>query len=137
MGSDNICVGFVSCIKCSTLLAHDSKKNKNKKKNGDFDDEQTHEVCLAMREIMIVVSLSPRCPLLLLFQSIQLFLNKQTTQFTCFFLVALFIKIIINKCTHNYECDKCYRYGLCFTMHKQMPFNVQNSELNECAAICL
>lgn len=48
-------------------------------------------------------------------RSIQLFLNKQTTQFTCFFLVVLFIKIIINKCTHNYELDKCYRYVLLCT----------------------
>ena len=28
VGSDNICVGFVSCIKCGTLLAYDSKKKK-------------------------------------------------------------------------------------------------------------
>ncbi|KAL0179893.1 hypothetical protein M9458_025335, partial [Cirrhinus mrigala] len=26
VGSDNICVGFVKCIKCGTLLAYDSKK---------------------------------------------------------------------------------------------------------------
>lgn len=40
VGSDNICVGFVSCIKCGTLLAYDSKKT------GTSDDEQTHEAGL-------------------------------------------------------------------------------------------
>ena len=28
VGSDNICVGFVGCIKCGTLLAYDSNKKR-------------------------------------------------------------------------------------------------------------
>ena len=120
VGSDNICVGFVSCIKCGTLLAYDSVFC-------------VHHCSLFIFLFLFFTFLHSEFQIHLRF--IQLFLNKQTTQFTCFFLVVLFIKIIIKKCTHNYELDKCYRY---VTMHKQMPFNlhVQNSELNECAAIC-
>ena len=61
--SDNICVGFVQCMKCSTLLSYDCKKTGTSSLN-----RHMKQACIARKDVV-----SLQCPLLFFCRDIRPF----------------------------------------------------------------